>query len=265
MRGWIGTVLAAAAGGAIATATLLGTGMVEPPGAVKSRLSALPTASAPGALTAREIYRRRAPGVVLVTARALRGGDAATLRVGSGGGVRARESAGSGLVLDDDGLILTNAHVVAAATDIRVTFSGAHTVAARPVGTDAATDLALLRVEPDDVALEPLELGDSDALQVGDPIVAIGNPTGLERTLSTGVVSARPRQLTGPGGLVIDDVIQTDAGLDAAASGGPLLDAAGRVVGINALIAGVGFAVPVNTVKAVIPELERAGRVERAR
>ena len=184
------------------------------------------------------------------------------------------EATGSGFVIDEDGLILTNAHVVAAATDIRVTFSDGHTVAAKPLGKDLDTDLALLRVDPDGLDLKPLELGDSGTVQVGDPTVAIGNPFGLERTLTTGVVSALQRRLTAPSGFTIDNVIQTDAALNPGNSGGPLLDAAGRVIGINSQIAtgggsaggsiGIGFAVPVNTAKDVIPQLEEAGHVERA-
>jgi putative serine protease PepD len=178
-------------------------------------------------------------------------------------------------VIDEEGLILTNAHVVEAATEIEVTFSDSHTVSATAVGKDADTDLALLRVDSDPEELHPLELGDSSTVQVGDPTIAIGNPFGLERTLTTGVVSALQRRLTAPSGFAIDDVIQTDAALNPGNSGGPLLDANGRVIGINSQIAtggagssggsvGIGFAVPVNTAKSVIPQLESAGRVERA-
>jgi S1-C subfamily serine protease len=185
------------------------------------------------------------------------------------------EATGSGFVIDKDGLILTNAHVVSAATDIQVTFSDAHTVSAKPVGKDPDTDLALLRVDPGGLDLRPLELGDSGTVQVGDPTVAIGNPFGLERTLTTGVVSALQRRLTAPSGFTIDNVIQTDAALNPGNSGGPLLDASGRVIGINSQIAtgggdgsggsvGIGFAVPVNTAKRVIPQLKEAGHVARA-
>ena len=148
---------------------------------------------------------------------------------------------------------------------------------ATPVGKDADTDLALLRVDVDAEKLDltPLPLGDSGNVQVGDPTVAIGNPFGLERTLTTGVVSALQRRLTAPSGFAIDNVIQTDAALNPGNSGGPLLDANGRVIGINSQIAtangdasggnvGIGFAVPVNTAKDVIPQLEAAGHVERA-
>jgi S1-C subfamily serine protease len=183
------------------------------------------------------------------------------------------EATGSGFVIDEDGLILTNAHVVAAATSVQVTFSDSHTVSAKPVGKDLDTDLALLRVDPDGLDLEPLELGDSETVQVGDPTVAIGNPFGLERTLTTGVVSALQRRLSAPSGFTIENVIQTDAALNPGNSGGPLIDASGRVIGINSQIAtggdpggavGIGFAVPVNTAKEVIPQLEEDGHVERA-
>ena len=141
------------------------------------------------------------------------------------------------------------------------------------VGKDADTDLAVLSVNPKEVDLHPLALGDSSAVRVGDPTVAIGNPFGLERTLTTGVVSALQRRITAPSGFAIEDVIQTDAAINPGNSGGPLLDAAGRVIGVNSQIAtggegdsgsvGIGFAVPAATVRRVMPELERAGRVRR--
>ena len=225
-----------------------------------------------GALGAREIYKRDGPGVVFVRARTLRTDPTPFDVLGT---TAPSEATGSGFVIDEDGLILTNAHVVAAATDVRITLSGGHTVVAKPLGKDLDTDLALLRVDPDGLDLKPLELGDSATVQVGDPTVAIGNPFGLERTLTTGVVSALQRRLTAPSGFTIDNVIQTDAALNPGNSGGPLLDAAGRVIGINSQIAtgggdsaggsvGIGFAVPVNTAKDVISQLE-AGGSRRAR
>jgi S1-C subfamily serine protease len=140
------------------------------------------------------------------------------------------------------------------------------------MGKDADTDLAVLAVNPEEAKLHPLPLGDSRAVRVGDPTVAIGNPFGLERTLTTGVVSALQRRITAPSGFAIEDVIQTDAAINPGNSGGPLLDAAGRVIGVNSQIAtgegsngsvGIGFAVPSSTVKRVLPELERNGRVRR--
>jgi putative serine protease PepD len=281
MRSWVSTVLAAVMGGGVTAAALLGAGVVdsgdhvtvvEPPIAPKG--SPARATSASMGLSAREIYGRSAPGVVFIRAQSI-STNPSPFDVFDG--QQASESTGSGFVIDEEGLILTNAHVVEAATDIRVTFSDDHTVAATPVGKDADTDLALLRVDVEaaDLDLEPLPLGDSDTVQVGDPTIAIGNPFGLERTLTTGVVSALQRRLTAPSGFAIDNVIQTDAALNPGNSGGPLLDANGRVIGINSQIAtgsggasggsvGIGFAVPVNTAKTVIPQLETDGHVERA-
>src|SRR5829696_1078283 len=277
MRGWVSTLLTAVAGGGVTAAVLLGAGVVETgeqattadaPLAAKGA-GALAVATA-GALGAREIYRRDAPGVVFVRAQTLRT-DPTPFDVFNT--AEPTEATGSGFVIDEDGLILTNAHVVAAATSVQVTFSDSHTVSAKPVGKDLDTDLALLRVDADGLDLKPLELGDSESVQVGDPTVAIGNPFGLDRTLTTGVVSALQRRLSAPSGFTIENVIQTDAALNPGNSGGPLIDASGRVIGINSQIAtggsgggavGIGFAVPVNTAKEVIPQLEEAGHVERA-
>src|SRR5829696_6689315 len=277
MRGWVSTLLTAVAGGGVTAAVLLGAGVVETgeqattadaPLAAKGA-GALAVATA-GALGAREIYRRDAPGVVFVRAQTLRT-DPTPFDVFNT--AEPTEATGSGFVIDEDGLILTNAHVVAAATSVQVTFSDSHTVSAKPVGKDLDTDLALLRVDADGLDLKPLELGDSETVQVGDPTVAIGNPFGLERTLTTGVVSALQRRLSAPSGFTIENVIQTDAALNPGNSGGPLIDASGRVIGINSQIAtggdpggavGIGFAVPVNTAKEVIPQLEEDGHVERA-
>jgi S1-C subfamily serine protease len=272
--------MAAVMGGGVTAAALIGAGVVETsdgptivePPLITKGAPALAASAAAGGLSTREIYRRRAPGVVFIRAQTLRT-DPSPFDVYAG--TQPSESTGSGFVIDEEGLILTNAHVVEAATEIQVTFSDSHTVSATPVGKDVDTDLALLRVPSEGEDLQPLELGDSSTVQVGDPTVAIGNPFGLERTLTTGVVSALQRRLTAPSGFAIDDVIQTDAALNPGNSGGPLLDADGRVIGINSQIAtggaggsggsvGIGFAVPVNTAKAVIPQLETAGHVERA-
>jgi S1-C subfamily serine protease len=278
MRSWVSTVAAAVIGGGVTAAALLGSGLVEPgdnvtvvESPISPRGAAAVTASAQGGMSARDIYRRRAPGVVYIQAQTINT-DPSPFDVFDS--PQSAESTGSGFVIDEEGLILTNAHVVEEATDIRVTFSDHQTVSATPVGKDADTDLALLRVDPAELDLEPLELGDSDSVQVGDPTIAIGNPFGLERTLTTGVVSALQRRLTAPSGFAIDNVIQTDAALNPGNSGGPLLDAHGRVIGINSQIAtggdasggsvGIGFAVPANTAKQVIPQLETAGHVERA-
>ena len=267
---------AAVIGGCVTAGVLLGAGAV---GDDKTTMivqqaplgSASPASdSHPSGLTARDIYRRAAPGVVFVRARSVQ-------ETQSPFDVfphqQANVSTGSGFVLDEKGDILTNAHVVASSLDVRVSFSDHRTVPARVIGKDPDTDLAVLSVNPEEVDLHPLPLGDSAAVRVGDPTVAIGNPFGLERTLTTGVVSALQRRITAPSGFAIEDVIQTDAAINPGNSGGPLLDAAGRVIGVNSQIAtggegaagsvGIGFAVPVATVKHVLPELERDGRVRR--
>ncbi|MEJ7716720.1 MAG: trypsin-like peptidase domain-containing protein [Thermoleophilaceae bacterium] len=144
---------------------------------------------------------------------------------------------------------------------------------ARVVGRDPSTDLAVLKVPSNTPKLDPIPLGDSRSARVGDPVIAIGNPFGLERTVTTGIVSAIARQIDAPNQFTIDNVIQTDASINPGNSGGPLLDAAGRVIGINAQIAtggqsggsvGIGFAVPVSTAKEVIPELKRSGSIDRS-
>jgi S1-C subfamily serine protease len=180
-------------------------------------------------------------------------------------------STGSGFVIDKDGHILTNAHVIAGAVKVTVQLADKKVVEAKVLGKDASSDLALLKVDPDGLNLRPLALGSSKNVQVGDPTIAIGNPFGLDRTLTTGVVSARQRRIQAPNGLTISDVIQTDAAINPGNSGGPLIDATGRVIGVNSQIAtaggrgnvGIGFAVPIDTAKQIVPQLKSKGRVER--
>jgi S1-C subfamily serine protease len=221
-----------------------------------------------GGLTPREIYKRDAPGVVFVRAQVAQPGQSPF----HFGEPRQGESTGSGFVVDGDGVILTNAHVISGATKVTVQFADKQVVDAKVLGRDESTDLAVLKVDPDGLELSPLELGSSKDVQVGDPTIAIGNPFGLERTLTTGVVSATRRTIQAPDGFQIDGVIQTDAAINPGNSGGPLLDAAGRVIGINSQIetggggggnVGIGFAVPIDTAKRILPELKRDGRVER--
>ena len=176
-------------------------------------------------------------------------------------------------MIDKEGHVVTNYHVVQGATSIEVSFSNQETVSAKVVGTDASTDLALLKVNVDAKALTPLSLADSDKVQVGDPVVAIGNPFGLERTVTAGIVSALQREVNAPNDFTIDHVIQTDAPINNGNSGGPLIDAEGRVIGVNSQIetanggggnVGIGFAVPSNTVKSVVAQLLDDGKVDRA-
>jgi S1-C subfamily serine protease len=257
-------------GGGVTAAVLLGTGaagdrvtstVVEAPPlemAAGGPLAAAGAARGRG-LSAGEIYRREAPGVVLVQARSVQG-ESSSLDLEQ----RTENIAtGSGFVLDEEGHLLTNAHVVAGATDIQVTLDAGTTVPARVLGKDEGTDLAVLAVEPDGLELHPLPLGDSSTVQVGDPTVSIGNPHGRSRTLSTGVVAAEHQRVTAATGFSIDGVLQTDAAIGPGMAGGPLIDSTGRVIGVNSQIAsgdhggmGVGFAVPIDTAKALIPKLQ---------
>jgi S1-C subfamily serine protease len=182
---------------------------------------------------------------------------------------------GSGIVLDSQGHILTNNHVIEGADKIEVKLGESDKeYTAEVVGTDPASDLALLKVSAPSSELTPLTLGDSSKMEVGDPVVAIGNPFGLDRTVTSGIVSALQRQIQAPNGFSIDNVIQTDAAINPGNSGGPLINANGEVIGINSQIetggngadgnVGIGFAIPINTAKGVIHELETKGSVEHA-
>jgi S1-C subfamily serine protease len=181
---------------------------------------------------------------------------------------------GSGFVIDAEGHLLTNNHVVEGADRIQVKLGDSdQTYEAKVVGTDPATDLALLQVEAPADQLHPLTLGRSGEMEVGDPVVAIGNPFGLDRTVTSGIVSALQRQIEAPDGFSITNVIQTDAAINPGNSGGPLINSAGEVIGINSQIAtggggngnvGIGFAIPIDTVKAEIEQLKTKGDVEHA-
>src|SRR3954466_2719648 len=216
-----------------------------------------------------DIYRRTAPGVVFVTARIV-------TRTNSPFGFPLEQeglATGSGFVLDRRGYILTNAHVVEGTRSASVRFEeGGELVDAKVVGRDLSTDIAVLKVDRGDAKLRPLPLGNSNRMRVGDPAIAIGNPFGYDRTVTTGIISALQRQIRAPNGFTIGHVIQTDASINPGNSGGPLLNSRGHVIGINSQIAtagsrgsvGIGFAVPINTAKNVIPQLERHGRIVHA-
>ncbi|HEY1853056.1 MAG TPA: trypsin-like peptidase domain-containing protein [Solirubrobacterales bacterium] len=182
---------------------------------------------------------------------------------------------GSGIVIDGDGHILTNNHVVEGAEKITVKLGESDTThTAEVVGTDPSSDLALLKVSAPAKELDPLKLGDSSKVEVGDPVVAIGNPFGLDRTVTSGIVSALQRQIQAPDGFSISNVIQTDAAINPGNSGGPLINAEGEVIGINSQIetggsgsegnVGIGFAIPINTAKSEIASLIKNGEVEHA-
>ena len=187
-------------------------------------------------------------------------------------GSQAARVLGSGFVIDKAGHVVTNYHVIEGASKVEVSFSGNDEMPATVVGRDPSTDIAVLRIKgAQGRALTPLELGNSDLVRVGDAVVAIGNPFGLERTVTAGIVSALQREITAPNGFAIDRVIQTDAAINHGNSGGPLLNADGRVIGVNSQIetesggnVGIGFAVPINTVKDVVSQLLESGKVDHA-
>ena len=219
--------------------------------------------------TVGQIYKRTSPGVVFIQAKIEQQRDSPFGFPEDDQGT----ATGSGFVLDEKGYILTNAHVVDGAGEVTVRFGEGDINEAEIVGTDLSTDIAVIKVDPEETKLRPLELGDSKTVRVGDPAVAIGNPFGFDRTVTTGIVSALQRQISAPNGFQIDNVLQTDAAINPGNSGGPLLDADGRVIGINSQIAtgrggngsiGIGFAVPINTAKKVVPQLKEDGKVERA-
>jgi S1-C subfamily serine protease len=213
-----------------------------------------------------EIYERDGQGVAFISAQVVQSGESVF------GLPQQQQSTatGSGFLIDNDGHILTNAHVVEGAKSVTVQLGDGDPQEAEIVGSDPSTDIAVLKVDNTE-GVNPLPLGDSSKVQVGDPVVAIGNPFGLDRTVTTGIVSALQRQIQAPNGFSISDVIQTDAAINPGNSGGPLIDGAGQVIGINSQIesqsggnVGIGFAVPIKTAIDVVSQLEDGGEVHRA-
>jgi putative serine protease PepD len=235
------TLAVALAALAVALVAVLGGGGEETP----------PLPGGGGTTAAGRVYNAAGPAVVSVR--------------GAGGG--------TGFVVRRDGTIVTNAHVVGGSDSAQVRFNDTgRLVDADVLGTDPSSDLAVLRVDPGTVgSLRALPLADSADVRVGDPVVAIGHPFGLDRTATAGIVSGVGREIRAPNGFQIEEAIQTDAPINPGNSGGPLLDARGRVVGVNAQIAtagapgnvGIGFAVPSNTVRDVLPRLRRGERIIR--
>ncbi|HWW66685.1 MAG TPA: trypsin-like peptidase domain-containing protein [Solirubrobacterales bacterium] len=222
-----------------------------------------------------QIYRRDGQGVAFIQADQPPKSTPSPLSpFGEGESEGGGAATGSGFVIDTEGHVLTNNHVVAGANRIQVKLGASNTTYnATVVGTDPATDLALLKVDAPSSQLHPLPLGESSKVQVGDPVVAIGNPFGLDRTVTSGIVSALQRQIQAPNGFSISNVIQTDAAINPGNSGGPLIEAAGDVIGINSQIetggggngnVGIGFAIPIDTARAEISQLERSGKVQHA-
>jgi putative serine protease PepD len=224
-------------------------------GARREVSSSTTTSSSSSTLTATQVYQRDSSGVVAIRA------------VTSGG-----EDSGTGIVLDDSGLILTNDHVIKEASSIVVSpgTSAGETRTATLVGADPDSDLALIKIDPSGLGLKPLTLANSGAVEIGESVYAIGNPYGLDETLTRGIVSALGREIKAPDGAAITGAIQTDAALNPGNSGGPLLNTAGEVIGINSQIAsdqsdtagsqpgstGVGFAISSGTAKQVVKAIE---------
>ena len=253
-----------AGGGAVAYATLSGGDTVVKQVTVKQAES---VASSSAPLSVNQIYRKTNRGVVEITVTTS-GGDNSPFPGGGGGTAQAQ---GSGWVYDTDGHIVTNDHVVDGAKSISVRFWNGNTYSASVVGTDQSTDLAVIKVDAPSSVLHPLQVGDSSALQVGDGVVAIGSPFGLEGTVTSGIVSALHRAITAPNSFTINDSIQTDAAINHGNSGGPLLNTQGQVIGVNAQIKsdsngneGVGFSIPSNTVRSIASQLISSGKVEHA-
>jgi putative serine protease PepD len=251
-----------AGGGAVAYATLSDGSTAVRPVTVKQ---AQPVVSSTAGLSVNEIYRRANRGVVEITVTT----NAGPSGFGSGGTSQAQ---GSGWVYDSSGHIVTNQHVVGGASSIKVRFWNGKTYSATLVGSDLSTDLAVIDVDAPASLLHPLTVGDSSQLQVGDGVVAIGSPFGLEETVTSGIASALHRTIQGPNqGFAINDTIQTDAAINHGNSGGPLLNTQGQVVGVNAQIRsdsggneGVGFAIPSNTVKSIAAQLISTGKAVHA-
>jgi S1-C subfamily serine protease len=222
-------------------------------------------------LTVDQIYKADASGVVYIQATTPpKPASPFNPFGGSSGGT----ATGTGFVIDRRGDILTNDHVVQGASKIEVTLGrkdSSSPVSAHVVGADPSTDIAVLKVDAPAGELHPLQLGDSSKVNVGDPVVAIGNPFGLDRTVTSGIVSALQRQIDAPNGFNIDHVIQTDAAINPGNSGGPLINAAGQVVGITSQIesqsggnVGIGFAVPINTARDIAKQILTTGNVQHA-
>ena len=212
-----------------------------------------------------EIYRAIAPGVVNI--------NSTSYARDFFGFVEPQEGSGSGSIIDQEGDILTNYHVVEGSQKLTVSLGGGKTYAAKKIGEDPDTDLAVIRpVEKPREPLTIVPLGDSDKLEVGQKVLAIGNPFRLDRTLTTGVISALQRPIRAPNNRLIEGAIQTDAAINRGNSGGPLLDSHGRMIGINSQIlsptgtsSGLGFAIPVNIAKRIVPQLVQHGGVRRPR
>jgi len=274
-RGLIANLVSAVVGGLVVLAfgaILLATNVIDTGDTKVVRQSPIASPSRvardSGGRSVADIYKAEGRGVVQVRATGVSNDSIFGLPQ------QGETATGSGFLVDRNGTLITNAHVVEGADNVSIRLSDSgEAIDAKVKGRDPSSDLAVLKVDPDKVKdLKVLPLGSSKEAQVGDPVVAIGNPFGFQRTVTTGIVSAKQRQIDAPNGFPIRNVIQTDASINPGNSGGPLLDADGRVIGITSQIAtgggsgsvGIGFAIPIDTAKSLLPKLEKGGKVERA-
>jgi putative serine protease PepD len=249
-------------------------GNSTPTATMKTATPVVNTTVAASSGSPESVYNSTHSGVVSIISTE---GSSASNPFGGGGG--GGSALGSGIVLDNNGDILTNEHVVDKATKVTVSFDRTPKITrtAKVLGTDPSTDLAVIKIDPSGLDLQPLTLADSSSVQIGDAVYALGNPFGYTNSFSQGIISGLDRSIQAPNGFGIDGAIQTDASINPGNSGGPLLNASGQVIGINAQIAtntstaggqgsssGVGFAIPVNLAKTVIPQLEQNGKVSHA-
>jgi S1-C subfamily serine protease len=251
-----GLVVGSIGGGAIGAtlATHRNTGSATTANATGAAVAA--PAPSPGSFAA--IYQQTVPGVVTISTEIARGGARSF-----------SQAEGSGIVVDKEGDILTNAHVVAGATQIQVTFNDSHTATGQVKGVDQSADLAVVKVSVSQDQLHPLALGNSDTLQVGDTALAIGAPFGLQGSFTAGIISGLNRGTTAPNGRALTGMIQTDAPINPGNSGGALLDGRGQLIGINDSIqspiegnVGVGFAIPINRAVSLLPSLEKGVAIQ---
>jgi len=269
VSGLVGGLIVLLVGAVLISTNVIDTGDTKT--VVREVQTTQPTAgtTGTGGRSVRDIYKQEGRGVVFIQANGVTTDQSSPFGTPQQG-----TATGSGFVLDKDGYIATNAHVVEGAKSVTVSFSeNGDAIDAEVKGVDTSADLAVLKVDPSQVKdLTVVPLGDSSKAQVGDPVIAIGNPFGFSRTVTTGIVSGLQRQIQAPNGFTISHVIQTDAPINPGNSGGPLLDASGRVIGINSQIAtgggqgsvGIGFAVPIDTAKKLFPDLKAGQTIQRA-
>jgi putative serine protease PepD len=263
-------------GGGVSAGVLVATGAVHD-GAqtttVIERSGAVTAQGASGGLNADALYASTSAGVVDITAKGVSSGGGQSASPFGGPPQSGTTATGTGFVIDNNGNIVTASHVVDGASSISVTFQDGTTRSATLVNKDGATDVALLKIDASGMTLHPLKLGSSSSLNVGDPVAAIGDPFGYDRSISTGIVSGVDRTVDAPNGFTVAHAIQTDAALNPGNSGGPLLNASGEVIGIVDQIAtnggseqssGVGFAVPINLVTSELSQLKSGATVTHA-